>query len=128
MRFREYNQTLTLFKKVEFDGENKVVISSSGWFEHENTVERGEHQYLCMLSTGVLLVIGAPRGANEHGDECVGRRLEVFGVPRSQLIWREHGVKMSFTRREACANRLSRRAASDVCQRQRGNRPCGYGR
>jgi hypothetical protein len=71
LRFREYNQTLKLFKNVELYGESKVVISSSGWFEHENTVERGEHQYLCMLSTGVLLVIGSPRGATVYGDECV---------------------------------------------------------
>jgi hypothetical protein len=71
VRFREYNQTLKLFKKVQHYGENKVVISSSGWFEHEHTVERGEHQYLCMLCTGGLLLIEAPRGADEYGDECV---------------------------------------------------------
>ena len=71
VRFREYNQTLKLIKKVEHYGENKVVISSSGWYEHEHTVERGEHQYLCMLCTGVLMRIGAPRCDNEYGDESV---------------------------------------------------------
>ena len=71
IRFREYNQTIQLFKKVERYGENNVVISSSGWFEHEHTVPRGEHLYFCMLSTGVLMPIEAPRRANEYGDECV---------------------------------------------------------
>ncbi len=71
LRFREYNQTIKMFKEVERYGENKVVISSSGWFEHEHTVPRGEHRYFCMLCTGVLMPIGTPRGANEYGDECV---------------------------------------------------------
>ncbi len=71
LRFREYSQTLQLFKVVEKYGENNVVISSSGWFEHEHTVPHGEHRYFCMLCTGVLMPIGAPRCANEYGDECV---------------------------------------------------------
>ena len=71
LRFRKYNQTLKLFKNVELYGESKVVISSSGWFEHEHTVPRGEHRYFCMLRTGVLMPIGAPRCENEYGDDCV---------------------------------------------------------
>ncbi len=71
LRFREYNQTIQLFKKVERYGENNVVISSSGWFEHEHTVPRGEHRYFCMLRTGVLMPIGAPRCESEYGDDCV---------------------------------------------------------
>jgi hypothetical protein len=71
VRFREYKQTIQLFKKVERYGENNVVISSSGWFEHEHTVPREEHRYFCMLSSGVLMPIGTPRRANEYGDECV---------------------------------------------------------
>jgi hypothetical protein len=71
LRFREYCQTIQLFKKVERYGENNVVISSSGWFEHEHTVARGEHRYFCMLCTGVLMPIETPRNANEYGDECV---------------------------------------------------------
>ena len=71
IRFREYKQTIQLFKKVERYGENNVVISSSGWFEHEHTVPREEHRYFCMLSSGVLMPIGTPRRANEYGDECV---------------------------------------------------------
>ena len=70
-RFREYSQTIQLFKKVERYGENNVVISSSGWFEHEHTVPRGEHRYFCMLCTGVLMPIGTPRCADEYGDKCV---------------------------------------------------------
>ncbi len=71
LRFREYRQTLKLFKKVERYGENKVVVSSSGWYESEESVERGVPKYFLMLCTGVLLCIGAPRCDNEYGDECV---------------------------------------------------------
>ena len=71
MRFREYCQILKLFKKVEVYGEEKVVISSSGWFEHETTLKRGETQYFCMLCIGSLLRIEAPRSTTEYGDECV---------------------------------------------------------
>ena len=71
LRFREYSQTIQLFRKVERYGENNVVISSSGWFEHEHTVPRGEHRYFCMFCTGVLMPIGTPCGANEYGDKCV---------------------------------------------------------
>jgi hypothetical protein len=71
LRFREYNQTLQLFKKVEQYGEENVVVSSSGWFEHESTIARGKHLYFCMLATGVLMPIDTPRRDNEYGDECV---------------------------------------------------------
>ena len=71
LRFREFSQTLQLFKVVEKYGENNVVISSSGWFEHEHTVPRGEHRFFCMLRTGVLMPIGAPRCESEYGDNIV---------------------------------------------------------
>ena len=71
LRFREYRQTLKLFKKVERYGENKVVVSSSGWYESEQAVERGVPKYFLMMKTGALLCILAPRCDNEYGDECV---------------------------------------------------------
>ena len=71
LRFREYRQTLKLFKKVERYGENKVVVSSTSWFEKEETVARGATRYFLMLCTGSMLCIGPPRCANEYGDECV---------------------------------------------------------
>ena len=44
LRFREYSQTIQLFKVVERYGENNVVISSSGWFEYEHTIKRYESE------------------------------------------------------------------------------------
>ena len=37
LRFREYNQTLKLFKKVDHDGEHNVVVSSPACLEMEQT-------------------------------------------------------------------------------------------
>ena len=44
LRLREYSQTLKLFKKVDAYGEHNVVVSSSAWFEMEQTVKRLECQ------------------------------------------------------------------------------------
>ena len=38
--YREYKQIFKLFKKVSEYGEERVVVSSSGWFEYEHTVKR----------------------------------------------------------------------------------------
>ena len=71
LRFREYCQTIRLFKKVERYGENNFVLSRSGLFEREHAVVRGDLRFFCVLCTGVLMPNGTPRGANEYGDECV---------------------------------------------------------
>ena len=46
LRFREYSQTLKLFKKVDAYGEHNVVASSSAWFEVDQTIKC----YYLMLS------------------------------------------------------------------------------
>jgi hypothetical protein len=71
LRFREHKQVLKIFKRVERYGENKVVVSSSGWYEHQVTIERGETQFFCMLTSGALLRIGPPRYDNQYGDDSV---------------------------------------------------------
>jgi hypothetical protein len=71
LRFREYAQILKIFKLVERYGENKVAISSNGWYEHVELISRGETVFFCMLKSGSLLRIGPPRCDNEYGDESV---------------------------------------------------------
>ncbi len=61
LRFREHKQVLKIFKRVERYGENKVVV----------TIERGETQFFCMLTSGALLRIGPPRCDNQYGDDSV---------------------------------------------------------
>ena len=75
MKYREYHQTLKLFKKVDHYGEGKVVISSSAWFEYEHTVKRYESEYLCMLCNGELVRIERPTRDNDYGDECAIVRI-----------------------------------------------------
>ena len=70
MRFREYHQTLKLFKKVDEYGENNVVVSSSAWFEMEQTIKRYEYRYYVMLSNGQFLSIDDPTSDREFNDEC----------------------------------------------------------
>ncbi len=60
MDYREYNQTLNLFKKVDAYGDARVVASSSGCFEYEHNVKTYESEYLCMLSNGELILIEKP--------------------------------------------------------------------
>ncbi len=71
LRFREFRQTLKLFKKVERYGENKVVVSSSGWYESEQVVERDVPKFFLMMRSGAMLCIGTPRCDNEYGDDSV---------------------------------------------------------
>jgi hypothetical protein len=71
LRFREYKQTLKLFKKEEQYGETRVVVSSSSWYEYETTIRHGESSYFCMLCNGSLLQIPKPKRDNDYGDECV---------------------------------------------------------
>ena len=71
LRFREYKQTLKLFKKENHYGETRVVVSSSGWYEYETTIRQGEAAYFCMLCNGALLQIPKPQRENDYGDECV---------------------------------------------------------
>jgi hypothetical protein len=71
LRFREYNQTIKLFKKEEEYGETRVVVSSSSWYEYETTIRSGDSAYFCMISNGAMLHIPKPRRENDYGDECV---------------------------------------------------------
>jgi hypothetical protein len=70
LRFREYSQTLKLFKKVDAYGSHNVVVSSSAWFEMEQTIKRYEYRYYVMLSNGQFLNIEEPTRENEFNDEC----------------------------------------------------------
>ncbi len=71
LRFREYKQTLNLFKKEGVYGETRVVVSSSAWYEYETTIRHGDSAYFCMLSNGALLQIPKPTRDNDYDDECV---------------------------------------------------------
>jgi hypothetical protein len=70
LRFREYNQTIKLFKNLDAHGDHKVVVSSSGWFEMEQTIKRHEHRYYVMLDGGRFLNIERPTRDGEFNDEC----------------------------------------------------------
>ena len=70
LRFREYNQTIKLFKNVEDHGVGSVVVSSSGWFEMEQTIKRHEYRYYVMLDSGRFLNIDEPSRDREFNDEC----------------------------------------------------------
>ena len=71
MRFREYHQTLKLFKKVDEYGENNVVVSSSAWEGFmEQTIKRHEYRYYVMLSNGQFMNIDDPTSDKEFNDEC----------------------------------------------------------
>jgi hypothetical protein len=45
LRFREYSQTLKWYKNVDAYGEHNVVVSSSAWFEMEQTIQRYEYRF-----------------------------------------------------------------------------------
>ena len=70
IRFREYNQTIRLFKRVEDHGDHTVVVSSSGWVEMEQTFKRYESRSYVMLDSGRLLNICDPSRDREFDDEC----------------------------------------------------------
>jgi 3-phosphoglycerate kinase len=70
LRFREYSQTLKLFKNLDAYGEHNVVVSSSAWVEMEQTIKRYEHRYYVMLSNGKFMNIEEPTRDNEFNDEC----------------------------------------------------------
>ena len=70
LRFREYHQTLKLFKNVDNYGENNVVVSSSSWVEMEQTIKRYEYRYYVMLSNGEFMNIDDPTRDNEFNDAC----------------------------------------------------------
>jgi hypothetical protein len=71
LRFREYLQTIKMFKKVDTYGDDWVVLSSSAWYEREFTIQRGQHEYFLMLCNGALLGIPKPRNDSQYGDESV---------------------------------------------------------
>ena len=73
LRFREYNQTIRLFKRVEDHGDHTVVVSSSGWVEMEQTIKRYESRSYVMLDSGRsgrFLNIDEPSRDREFDDEC----------------------------------------------------------
>ena len=70
LRFREYSQTLKLFKNVDAYGEHNLVVSSSAWVEMEQTIKRFEYRYYVMLSNGEFMNIDDPTRDNEFNDEC----------------------------------------------------------
>jgi hypothetical protein len=70
LRFREYNQTIKLFKRVEDHGDHTVVVSSSGWVEMEQTSKRYESRSYVMLDSGRFLNIDEPSRDREFDDEC----------------------------------------------------------
>ena len=71
LKYREYHQTLKLFKKFDHYSEEKVVVSSSSWYEYEKTIKRNECEYFCILCNGEFTLITRPLRDNEYGDECV---------------------------------------------------------
>ncbi len=75
LRFREYQQTLKMFKTNDTYGDDWVVLSSSAWYEREFTIQRGGHEYFLMLCNGSLLGIPKPLRDNHYGDECVVVRI-----------------------------------------------------
>jgi hypothetical protein len=70
LRFREYSQTLKLFKNLDAYGSHNVVVSSSAWVEMEQTSKRHEYRYFVMLSNGEFMNIDEPTRDNEFNDEC----------------------------------------------------------
>jgi hypothetical protein len=54
LRFREYNQTVRRFKNIDAHGDHTVVVSSSGWFEMEQTIKRHDYRYYVMLDSGAF--------------------------------------------------------------------------
>jgi hypothetical protein len=70
LSFREYSQTLKLFKNLDAHGSHKVVVSSSAWVEMEQTIKRHETRYYVMLSNGEFMNIEEPTRDNEFNDEC----------------------------------------------------------
>ena len=70
LRFREDNQTIRLFKRVEHHGDHTVVVSSSGWVEMEQTIKRYESRSYVMLDSGRFLNIEEPSRDREFDDEC----------------------------------------------------------
>jgi hypothetical protein len=70
LRFREYHQTLKLYKNVDAYGEHNVVVSSSAWFAMEQIIKRYEYRFFVMLSNGEFMNIDDPTRDNEFNDEC----------------------------------------------------------
>ena len=71
MKYREYYQTLKLFKKVEAYCDARVVVSSSALFEHEHIIKRDESEYCCMLCNWEFILMAKPDRDNDYGDKCV---------------------------------------------------------
>jgi hypothetical protein len=70
LRLREYSQTMQLFEKVDAYGEHNVVVSSSAWFELEQTIKRYEYRYYVVLSNGEFMNIDEPTRESEFNDDC----------------------------------------------------------
>ena len=79
LRFEEYQQTLKLFSKVDHYSDHNVVVSSSAWFEMEQTIKRREHRCFVMLSNGEFMHIDEPTRDHAYGNACVGVKISDKG-------------------------------------------------
>ena len=70
LRFREYSQTIKLFKKVDAYGDHNGVVSSSARLEMEQTIKRRDSRYYLMLGNGEFMNIDDPTRDNEFHEEC----------------------------------------------------------
>ena len=64
IRVKEYQQTLKLFKKIRNYGEGNVVVSSSAWYEMEQTIKRNDHRSFAMLFNGEFMNLEPPTREN----------------------------------------------------------------
>ena len=58
-----------MFRRVDAYGVYNVVVSSSAWFEMEQTIKRYAYRYYVMLSNGQLLNIDELTRDHEFDDE-----------------------------------------------------------
>jgi hypothetical protein len=75
MTYRKYNQTFKLFKKDNHYGSDKVVISSSGWYEYEYTIKKNTSEYFCMRTNGSFILVGKPENYTTCDADCVIVRI-----------------------------------------------------
>jgi hypothetical protein len=69
----DFGNTITpssCLKKVDAYGDHNAVVSSSGWFEMEQTIKRHEYRYHVMLDNGQFMIIDDPARDHEFNEEC----------------------------------------------------------
>ncbi len=60
LRFKEFNQSIKLFKDVQQYGDDCVVVSNTTWNGHWVTIRHGEAAYFMMVYAGWLVAIATP--------------------------------------------------------------------